>query len=230
MKKYEQILMKQENSQLTKKRAFIMGTLMPGEEDELSVEKMSKIAYYFHKRKCTAGDVIYRENDPINHVFLVKSGEVELQKEVSVHTSDDDTFHGTVRVSKLSTREFFGDCDVFYARSSRFFTAVASTAATIFYCEVNHFVKCIEEIKQLIEQFTARAQMKHQHRLKVIAEATHTRNFVKDLQGFVKSKRKRMKQQQKSSAMSPKKQKAPRDSKEEQTKIVEPPPPDLLPA
>lgn len=196
VKKYEQILMKQENMQLAKKRNLIMSTLISSgndnEDNSVSVEKMSKISYYFHKRKFQAGEVMFREDEPVKHIFLIKKGEVELQKEVEVGGSKD-FFKGTIRVSKLTARQFFGDCDVHFSRGKRFYTAVATATGTLYYCDVQHFLKCIEEFRELTAEFASRVELKHSHRMEVIAEATHTRNFVKDLQGLMAMSKKKLK-------------------------------------
>lgn len=40
----------------------------------------------------------------------------------------------TVRVAKITKKEYFGDCDLFFMRQ-RYYTAVATTPASIYYCE-----------------------------------------------------------------------------------------------
>ena len=68
--------MKKEKASLVKKRVFIMETLTQG--TEISIEKMSKISYYFHKRKYQTGEVVFNEEDPVKFIYLIKKGEIEL--------------------------------------------------------------------------------------------------------------------------------------------------------
>lgn len=76
---------------------------------------------------------MFREGDPVKYIFLVKKGEVELEKE-EVIMKDNEALKATIRVAKLTSKEYFGDCDIYFDRP-RFFTAVVTSLTTIYYCD-----------------------------------------------------------------------------------------------
>lgn len=86
---------------------------------------MSKVSYYFHKRKYQSSEIVFKEGDASSYVYLIKKGEVELQKEEDVMLKDNELSKVIIRVAKLSSREYFGDCDVYYNRNRKF-TAIAT--------------------------------------------------------------------------------------------------------
>lgn len=96
----------------------------------------------------------------MEHIYLIRKGEVELQKEADVNLGENEKFKAIIRVAKLTSKEYFGDCDIFYKRN-RFYTAIVTSArATIYYCNVNLFLRCVEEAKEFWDEFGMRIEMK----------------------------------------------------------------------
>lgn len=86
----------------------------------------------------------------------------------------------TIRVAKLTQKEFFGDCDIFFKRR-RYFSAVATTAASVYFCESLQFLKFVEESKHFSEGFGERIMKREEYRLKEIENTKITMNFSKNL-------------------------------------------------
>lgn len=78
--------------------------------------------------------MVFKEGDPSLFLYLIKNGEIELQKEEEIITSESGITKITVRVAKLSSREYFGDCDIYFNRNHKF-TAIATSHSTVYYCE-----------------------------------------------------------------------------------------------
>ncbi|KAL4432492.1 hypothetical protein ABPG74_013346 [Tetrahymena malaccensis] len=174
---YQQILMKKEKASLVKKREFIESTLI---QNMLSGEKMSKISYYFHKRKYQNGEIVFKEGEAAKYVYLVKKGEIELQKEIEISQNEQESTKIVIRVAKLSSREYFGDCDIYFNRNRKF-TAVVTQQSTLYYCEKNQFIKQLEEMKQFYEKYAERIKTKEEYRNQQMEECKKTRNFDKNL-------------------------------------------------
>ncbi|EAS03345.1 cyclic nucleotide-binding domain protein (macronuclear) [Tetrahymena thermophila SB210] len=183
---YQQILMKKEKASLVKKREFIESTLI---QNMLSGEKMSKISYYFHKRKYQNGEIVFKEGDATKYVYLVKKGEIELQKEIEITQNEQESTKIVIRVAKLSSREYFGDCDIYFNRNRKF-TAIVTQQSTLYYCEKNQFIKQLEEMKQFYEKYAERIKTKEEYRNQQIEECKRTRNYDKNLTKLTSPKKK----------------------------------------
>ncbi|KAL4476007.1 hypothetical protein ABPG72_007893 [Tetrahymena utriculariae] len=186
---YQQILMKKEKASLIKKREFIESTLI---QNMLSGEKMSKISYYFHKRKYQNGEIVFKEGDAAKYVYLIKKGEIELQKEIEITQNEQEFTKIVIRVAKLSSREYFGDCDIYFNRNRKF-TAIVTQQSTLYYCEKNQFIKQLEEMKQFYEKYADRIKIKEEYRDQQIEECKKTRNFDKNLTKLTSPKKKNKK-------------------------------------
>lgn len=117
------------------------------------MEKISKVTYFFHKRKYQAGEIVFKEGEQSKYIYLIKKGEIELEKEVEIPVNNDkELLRATVRVAKLTKKEYFGDCDLIFNRE-RYFTAISSTSSSVYFCEAMQFMKIVEESKIFMEMF-----------------------------------------------------------------------------
>lgn len=140
---YETIYFELQHQKLKNLIKFFKSSL----DEQLSNDAITKYAYLFEKRKLAFGDVVYKEGDKAERVFLIKKGEISLNKAsfVEKKLGNVNDFKGNlhwkakvlrksrgIAVGVLRKGDYFGDDEVLNAENRKFTAVCASSKATVF--------------------------------------------------------------------------------------------------
>ncbi|OMJ83478.1 hypothetical protein SteCoe_15580 [Stentor coeruleus] len=113
-----------------------------------SKSSLVKLAYYFQPRRYKRGQVVYKEHDPVDGVYLIKDGEITVTKKrflpfsetPSVFSSSPSDFFGKKSKKKTNTtdvkiiikaaNQFFGGYEIFKYIESRIYTCTCTSATS----------------------------------------------------------------------------------------------------
>lgn len=140
---YETIYFELQHQKLKNLIKFFKSSL----DEQLSNDAITKYAYLFEKKKLAFEDVVYKEGDKADRVFLIKKGEISLnkacflQKNQGNHTANSHWKEKVLRKSRgiavglLRKGDYFGEDEVLSAETRRFTAFCASSKATVFFIE-----------------------------------------------------------------------------------------------
>jgi len=135
---------------------------------ETSHDKLVKIANLFEECHYRRNNVVYEEDTEVDGLYIIKEGQVQLQKRVDfeklVDESDEPlspTFKRGYCIASLGPREIFGEDELLYKERFRHHTVtVTSTNATLLKLKAEVYLKMNKTFKELFQAMkkTARAK------------------------------------------------------------------------
>ena len=131
----------------------------------------------FSSRSLEKNDVLFREGDTLGDAYIIKFGEIELQKQKS-------------KVELVTPGEIVGIFNVFFDNKTRMFTAVAITKGEVFIIPEQYlkglldksdpFVKyCFRTFLPLLNRFAEQFENKNENGVKVKKLDEEEENFKK---------------------------------------------------
>ena len=128
---------------LSESKVEFFQELFPNYDDRL----IKRFAYNFSEKEFKKGEIIYSQNDSAHDVYVVKTGDIRLYREVHVFGEDREraiskgyVFFGKdasrvgIPVISVMTNQFFGD-EVFIKTEKRQHTAISSSTSFIYFLE-----------------------------------------------------------------------------------------------
>ena len=128
-------------------------------------DKNTDLTKMFSSRSLEKNDVLFREGDTLGDAYIIKYGEIELQK-------------NKFKVEVVSPGEIVGIFNILFDNKTRMFTAVALTKGEVFIIPENYlrglleksdpFVRyCFRTFLPLLERFTEQFENKKENGIKI---------------------------------------------------------------
>ncbi len=110
----------------------------------LSEAQVEKLSRHMHPEAFAAGDVIVRENQVGDRVYLLVEGGARVQKRISPVRED------SAQIGSLEAGSFFGEMSFFLDQSERSATVCALTPVTAYSLKAEDFNRILSEIPEVV--------------------------------------------------------------------------------
>lgn len=144
-------------------------------ENRESEEFFKKLYYSFEEKSYGLGSVIYREGDPHNFFFVIRSGQVKLYKDLVVKKSSDSFLRDNTKtfskpVTILCKDDLCGEYEMLFLTNYVFTAVVDSERAQIFQLPKEKFYTTLFRSREYIETAKVLAERKYQRLLDMWAQ------------------------------------------------------------
>ncbi|EAR98388.2 cyclic nucleotide-binding domain protein (macronuclear) [Tetrahymena thermophila SB210] len=180
---YSKILMEQKKKKMQKGIKFLASTI----NISLSIEKMAKISQFFEKRQFASGERIYEEGDQVQHIYIIKRGEVELFRKLQTSYGINQNQTITVSIGIIGIKSYFGEDDTIFNRKRKY-TAVAKIDTKLLMCKKKDFQKLMNEISEMNIALKEMAIQKEFWRDQKYSDIQKTRNSIKKIETLYKAR------------------------------------------
>jgi len=163
---------------------------------ETSFDKLAKIANLFEECHFRRNNIIYEEDNEVDGLYVIKEGQVQLQKRVDFEKllKDDDeplspTFKRGYYIASLGPREIFGEDELLFKEKLREHTVtVTSGTATLLKLKAEVYRKMNQTFKELFVSMKKAARTKKsfytEQRENTIQQLSHS---IQQNDNFLKS-------------------------------------------
>ncbi|KAL4478319.1 hypothetical protein ABPG72_009555 [Tetrahymena utriculariae] len=180
---YSKILMDQKKKKMQKGIKFLASTI----NISLSIEKMAKISQFFEKRLFASGERIFEEGDQVQHIYIIKRGEVELFRKIQTSYGINQSQTINVSIGIIGIKSYFGEDDALFNRKRKY-TAVAKIDTKLLMCKKKDFQKLMNEISEMNIALKEMVIQKEFWRDQKYQDVQKTRNSIKKIETLYKNK------------------------------------------
>lgn len=145
-----------------------------------SRNSLAKLTYFFKERLITRKQVLFRANEPATDVYLIKTGDLQLVKDISVQThksqlKDYERTHCQAEVTLVSTGELLGALEVIKNIPHRYTCICASSEAEVMCISKDDFLKRMnsEETVNTVVMLSEAIETQRDLRLQRISQREH---------------------------------------------------------
>ncbi|EAS06504.2 cyclic nucleotide-binding domain protein (macronuclear) [Tetrahymena thermophila SB210] len=150
---YQQIIKSLENYKLEQKIQFFHQVL----HFDLKIEEFGKLCIDFsQKKKFIKDQHIFKEGDKANEVLVIKSGEIELYKNIV----GKDGKKKKIQLSYIGAGEIIGVEEIFFQNKERYYNARCLHEVKAYYINKYLFIRLMHEIPDLKNIMEKRAKNK----------------------------------------------------------------------
>jgi len=145
-----------------------------------SRHSLAKLTYFFKERVITRKQVLFRAGDQAAEVYLIKSGDLQLVKDISVHVRksplrDHEKTHCQAEITLVSTGELLGSLEVIKNIPHRYTCVCASSEAELLCISQDDFLKRMnsEETVNTVVTLSEAIEEQRDLRLQRISKREH---------------------------------------------------------
>ncbi|KAL4473138.1 hypothetical protein ABPG72_007368 [Tetrahymena utriculariae] len=171
---YQQIIKSLENYKLEQKIQFFHQVL----HFDLKIEEFGKLCIDFsQKKKFIKDQHIFKEGDKANEVLVIKSGEIELYRNIV----GKDGKKKKIQLSYIGAGEIIGVEEIFFQNKQRYYNARCVHEVKAYYINKYLFIRLMHEISDLKNIMEKRAKNKvkwHEFKTQEIIEQHKMDGFL----------------------------------------------------
>ena len=142
-----------------------------------SRHSLAKLTYFFHEKIFTRKQVLYRAGEPATAVYLIKTGDLQLVKDISVEihknpVKEREKTHFQVEITLVSTGELLGGIEVIKQIPHRYTCFCASTQAEVLCISQDDFLKRMnsEETVHTVISLSEAIEIRRNKRLERVSQ------------------------------------------------------------